>query len=74
MYLLLYIDDVFIACKDIEEYRQLSVEFDMKVLRRILGMDILIQRRVLSFCHNRDIYLRYLKILVYPMRKLSPLL
>ena len=56
MYLLLYIDDMLIACKNMEEIqklkKQLSGEFEMKDLRatkRILGMDIVRERRDVIF-------------------------
>ena len=61
IYLLLYVDDMLIACKlrdEIEELKKLlSSEFDMKDLgyaRKILGMDIRRNKKeVLSVCYMR---------------------
>ncbi|KAH9750945.1 Integrase catalytic domain-containing protein [Citrus sinensis] len=69
IYLLLYVDDMLIACHDREEINHLknllSREFEMKELgeaKRILGMDIIINKSKKSLLLTQQSYIR--KVLV----------
>lgn len=77
MYLLLYVDDMLIACQDLEEIKslkaELSVEFEMKDLgqaKMIIGMEIQRNMHKSCFCLSKVMPKRCLKYLKWTMKNL----